>query len=135
MPLGEESKRKLLTCHPLLRRFVEAVAAGVDAGECPDVADITVLCGFRSKSEQEAAYARGTSKVPWPNSKHNVRPYARAVDIAPYPTDWSGKGLKSFVSLRRYALKVADDKGIEIHTISWDWPHYQLDPIGGHADI
>lgn len=131
MPLGSLSKLRLASCHPDIQRFVEAVAAGVDAGECPEVSDMTVICGWRNEVDQNLAYARKASKLQWPDSKHNVMladgtPNSHAVDMAPYPIDWTGKGLPGFRAFRKYALSVAKKLGIKIRVISWDWPHYEL---------
>lgn len=125
MPLGNLSKLRLVACCPELRRLTEAVAEGVDRGECPGVTDITVLCGFRGEKEQNEAYAKKASKLQWPNSKHNKLP-SLAVDMAPYPIDWSVAGLPAFRALRKYTLSVAERLGIKIRIISWDWPHYEL---------
>lgn len=50
--------------------------------KCIEEVDFTVLCGHRSESEQDKAFAEGKSKLKYPASKHNAYP-ARAVDIAP----------------------------------------------------
>lgn len=49
--------------------------------------DFSVLCGHRSREEQDKAYDSGNSKVRFPNSKHNKQP-SSAIDIAPYPINW-----------------------------------------------
>lgn len=52
--------------------------------------DCTILCGVRSKAEQDRLYNLKRSKLMWPNSKHNVRnpdDLAMAVDVAPYFAD------------------------------------------------
>jgi peptidoglycan L-alanyl-D-glutamate endopeptidase CwlK len=123
MPLGPASLRKLASAQPELRQLFEAVAEGVDRGECPGVRDITIICGFRGQKEQNEAFERGASKLQWPNSKHNQLP-SRAVDAAPYPIDWTDT--KAFGALRRYVLEVADRIGVRIRIIDWDWPHYEL---------
>lgn len=46
--------------------------------------DFSVKCGHRSSEEQDAAVFAKTTKVKWPNSKHNALP-SLAVDICPYP--------------------------------------------------
>ena len=54
--------------------------------------DLTVLCGRRTREEQAEALRTGHSKVAWPDSKHNVLEpddLAKAVDLAPYPIDWT----------------------------------------------
>lgn len=125
--LGNSSKLKLATCQPELRRLVEAINEGIDRGDLADddVRDLTVTCGYRGEKEQSEAFATGTSKLQWPNSKHNHLP-SLAVDIAPYPLDYSQAGIPRFRALRRYALGVAQGLGIRIRIISWDWPHYEL---------
>jgi len=124
MPLGAASKVKLATCHPELRRLIETVAAGVDEGDLAyaGIHDITVLCGYRGEAEQEAALAKGNSKVPFPRSKHNRVP-ADAVDVAPYPIDW--QNVRAFEVLHAYIAGVAHAQGLDLYNISWDRPHIQ----------
>lgn len=125
MSLGNASRVRLATCHPDLRRLVEAVAAGVDAGDLATagVTDVTVLCGYRGQAEQDAAYAAGASRLRWPNSRHNVVP-AQAVDLAPYPVNWKDEA--TFHVLRGYVLAHAARLGVEVRTIAWDLPHFEL---------
>lgn len=124
MPLGATSRKRLATAHSDLQRLFEAVADGVDRGECPGVRDITVLCGFRGQYDQNLAYDRGKSKLRWPNSAHNKTP-ALAVDAAPYPIDWLD--LAAFESLQAYVREVAVRLGISLRDrIDWDPPHYEL---------
>lgn len=124
MTLGKVSKERLDTCHQPLIRLINCVSEGINLGDlAPLVTDITVLCGFRGQKEQDIAFANGTSKKRWPDSKHNVIP-SLAVDIAPYPLDWND--VKAFEALRRYTKGVAQGLGVRIRTIDWDWPHYEL---------
>lgn len=125
MPLGKTSKARLAECHDDLRRLVADLAAQVDAGalDADGVHDLTVLCGFRGQAEQDDAFARGTSKLRWPKSKHNRTP-ALAVDLAPYPLDW--KNTARFEAVRKLALKRAAALGIPLRVISWDLPHFEL---------
>lgn len=125
MALGKSSRVKLATCHDDLERLVEAVAAGIDAGELATagIRDLTVVCGYRGQAEQDAAYAAGASKLRYPNSRHNQVP-SRAVDLAPYPIDW--KNRDAFLVLRGYVLAKAATLGIRLRTISWDLPHYEI---------
>jgi peptidoglycan L-alanyl-D-glutamate endopeptidase CwlK len=124
MPLGKLSLYRLATCHPDLQRLIRAVANGVEQGDLSyaGVRDITVLCGHRGEAEQDAAVARGASKTPWPRSKHNRSP-SDAVDVAPYPLDWSDT--KAFDALHAYAAGVAHAMGIDLLDIDWDRPHIQ----------
>jgi peptidoglycan L-alanyl-D-glutamate endopeptidase CwlK len=116
--LGKTSLQRLDECHPDLQRLVRAVVARMPAGD-----DLTVLCGYRGQKEQDDAFARGTSKLKFPKSKHNNKP-ARAVDIAPYPVDWHDRA--AFDRQRAFVLAVASDLGIRIRVIDWDLPHFEL---------
>lgn len=77
------SKGKLATCDARLQNLFNAVINHV---ECK------VLCGHRNKVEQDEAFAKGTSTVQWPNSRHNTMP-SRAVDVAPYPIEWPNSSM------------------------------------------
>lgn len=48
-----------------------------------EITDFTVLEGHRGQAEQDAAFAAGKSKKPWPTGNHNALP-SRAVDLIPY---------------------------------------------------
>lgn len=97
MPLfGSASKKQLETCDERLQRLFNAVILYFD---------FTVLEGHRGQEEQDRAYAKGLSKVRWPNGKHNSFP-SKAADIAPYPIDW-GDGedpIKAEASRQRFCL-------------------------------
>ncbi len=87
-----------------------------------------VICGHRDEAAQDAAYAAKTSKLKWPNSRHNSLP-SGAVDLAPLPLKWNDK--KSFVAMAKIVKAAAEKLGIEIE---WggDWAqfadldHFQL---------
>lgn len=84
MKIVQHSER-LERVHPSLVKLVDEVAKTFS---------VLVICGERTKTEQDAAYNAGTSQVKWPNSKHNIVPpenHSRAVDIAPIPLDWNDK--------------------------------------------
>lgn len=49
-----------------------------------EVADISLIDGFRNKETQDKAFASGNSEVEWPNGKHNKWP-SLAVDFQTYP--------------------------------------------------
>ncbi len=125
MPLGRESKLKLSSCDPRLQQLVTAVAADVDAGLVPGVSDIRVACGHRNQADQDREFAEGDSKLQWPRSKHNSLP-SRAVDVWPYPVDWTAAGVPAFKALRVAFAAKAPQLGIEIRHISWDLPHHEL---------
>ncbi len=132
--LGQKSKEKLATVDPRLRAIVE---------EAIKVYDFTVLCGVRTKEEQQAAKDGGFSKVVWPESKHNLKPgrndkFSLAVDLAPYPIDWND--LKRFYFLAGIVMAIAAQKGVKLR---WggdfnrdynfsndkfvDVPHFEID--------
>lgn len=98
--------------------------------------DFTVLCGHRTKQEQNDAYERGTSKLRWPQSKHNKTP-SLAVDIAPFPIDWDNLG--RFREMAAIVLDEAQKLGIKVRWgADWnqngsekderfrDYPHFEL---------
>ena len=78
---GSRSKNNLNEAHPDLVRLFQEVVKHFDC---------SVIKGHRPQDEQDAAYHSGTSKLEWPNSKHNSKP-SMAVDVVPYPVDWNDK--------------------------------------------
>src|SRR3546814_13614528 len=50
--------------------------------------DCSVIEGHRDQAAQDKAFAEGHSKLKWPHGNHNALP-SRAVDVAPYPIDWT----------------------------------------------
>lgn len=72
------STQRLSSCHPDLQAVCQELIKQYD---------FAVLCGRRTKAEQEEAFAAGRSRLKYPQSKHNSKP-SLAVDIAPYPIDW-----------------------------------------------
>lgn len=126
--LSKTSKARLATCDIRLQKIVE---------EAIKITDFSVLCGHRGKEEQDLAYARGFSKVKYPNSKHNGLP-SKAVDLAPWPINWNN--IDRFIKLADIILKIAKQKKIKIRWgADWnrngewrdekfrDWPHFELD--------
>ena len=72
---GRGSQRELATVDPQLVELCDRVL---------QLRDITIIQGHRTKDEQDRFFAEGTSKVEWPNSKHNKYP-SQAVDVQPSP--------------------------------------------------
>lgn len=71
---SKRSKEKLGECHPLLQTlFNKAI----------EKYDITIVCGVRDEETQNGYFARGSSQVKYPNSKHNKTP-SLAVDFCVY---------------------------------------------------
>lgn len=127
--LGKRSMERLSTCHPdLIRVAQEAIKKGPD---------FTVLCGQRSREDQDKAVEDGMSKAEWPESCHNTEPSC-AMDLAPWPIDWHDTG--RFKLLAGYILATAHQMGVPLR---WggDWdrdydlddqrfvdmPHFELD--------
>ena len=105
---SDTSLRRLSTCHPDLQEVFNEVVKEFDC---------TILCGYRNKEEQEAAFDQGRSKVSWPDSKHNTQP-SRAIDVAPYPVDW--EDLERFYYFAGYVKGIAKGMGIKIR-FGGDW--------------
>lgn len=90
------SQLKLSTCHPELQLLFQTVIKTFDC---------TIIEGYRDEADQNKAYAHGTSKLKFPNGKHNQKP-SMAVDASPYPIDWSN--IKRFYWFGGYVLGIAD---------------------------
>lgn len=75
---SKTSLQRLETCHPDLQKI---------CNEAIKHYDFSVICGHRSKKEQDIALKNGATKLQYPKSKHNSNP-SLAVDLAPYPIDW-----------------------------------------------
>jgi hypothetical protein len=110
---GEDSRKKLATCHPLIQEVMYEAIHGFD---------FKVLVGFRGKAEQEAAFLNGKSTKRWPESKHNVRP-SLGIDVAPwYPGEphirWRKTG--RFIYLAGWIQRTANVQGVMLR---WggDW--------------
>ena len=113
------SLQRLSECHPSLQKlFTEVVKSR----------DCAVLCGYRSKEEQEKAFNEGKSKAHFGKSKHNTFP-SEAVDVMPYPVRWDDpEGLSDFAG---FVLSTAKDLSIKIRwgghfKTFFDGPHYEL---------
>lgn len=112
---SKTSLDRLASCHPDLQRVLKEAIKHVD---------FTVLEGVRPKARQDALFAKGLSKVKWPNGKHNRMKRAQgggydydrsdAVDVAPYPVDW--KNLQRFRDLAKFVMGIAAGMGV---TLRW----------------
>ena len=125
---GRQSQSRLDTCHKDLQLLFNEVVKGFDC---------SVLCGERTRDEQDKAYHEGRSKLKYPQSKHNTSP-SIAVDVAPYPIDWDDK--ERFYFFAGYVKGIASQLGIKIrwggdwdndtqvHDQSFmDLPHFELE--------
>jgi peptidoglycan L-alanyl-D-glutamate endopeptidase CwlK len=117
---SSQSLKNLETCDPQLIFLCKKVME-------TQVIDFSIIEGHRSKENQDKAVIAGSSLASWPDSKHNSRP-SLAVDIAPYPIDWSDKA--RFTLLAGLMFGVAASHGILIkwggHWSLQDMPHFEL---------
>lgn len=115
---GASSKIALATCHPELQKLANLAIQYVD---------FAILEGYRNKERQDADYAKGVSKLKWPNSNHNRKP-SDAFDFAPFPIDWSSRtvALARFLFVAGVLHTCAVDLGLKIR-FGWDW-NRNLDP-------
>lgn len=139
---GERSKGNLKGVHPLLVQI--ATKALQDGAQ-----DFTVICGPRSKADQEKAFDSGNTKVHYPNSAHNAthpktgEPRSCAIDVIPYPfTNWEDpKMLTGWKSIADAMMAAAAALGVKIRwggdfnrdgnkttSDAWDKPHFELHP-------
>jgi len=112
---GNTSNRRLDTAHNvhqiLWRRVVKR-------------RDCSITEGHRDKLKQNYYFKIETSKVQWPDSKHNSTP-SMAVDCVPYPEMWDSK--KAFFELREIVLEewaIMEEQGLtEGYELRWggDW--------------
>ena len=109
------SEERLLTCHP------DIVAV---CRELIKQMDVSVLCGRRTKEEQEAAYKAGRSFAHYPQSAHNRVP-SHAVDLAPYPIDWNNLARFKEMWLRFDAIMSNFVWGGEFKRLK-DCPHIEI---------
>jgi len=106
---SKKSQARLDSCHPEIRRLFESLIKDYD---------VAIICGHRSKEEQDKAVADGASKTNFPNSKHNSKP-SLGIDAAFWPIDWNDHGRHyMFVGIvRERALQL----GIKIRCgADWD---------------
>lgn len=85
-----------------------------------EVADISLISGYRDREEQNGLHENGFSTLRWPDSKHNRKP-SLAVDLQPYPYPlrkvklWAALGY-----IAGNAQRIAKEEGFRIR---WggDW--------------
>jgi len=102
------SLSRLNTCDERLQRLFKEV---VKTWDC------SILCGHRSKEDQNKAFDSGRSKLRYPQSSHNSLP-SMAVDVAPYPIDWNDLG--AFYMFAGYVMRIAEEMGVAIR-YGGDW--------------
>ena len=124
---GKKSLEKLNSCDKRLQVIFHEVIKTVDC---------SVLEGHRHQARQDALYEEGKTKVKYPSGRHNALP-SLAVDVAPYPIDWSDR--ERFTLFAGFVLGVAKGMGIDLRWGGdWnmnfevndnrfdDFPHFEL---------
>lgn len=71
---GKNSLKHRATCHPLLQKVLDKAA---------EFYNFSVVAGMRGEAEQNDAFARGVSKLKFPESMHNNNP-SLAFDVYPW---------------------------------------------------
>ena len=109
---SEASRKNLDQCHWELQVLMERVV---------QVRDISVVCGIRGRVEQNKMFDEGSSKLRWPDGKHNVESedeLADAVDIVPWPEQYSDP--MTMIHVAGIVMGIAAEMGINIR---WggDW--------------
>lgn len=115
--LGIRSRQNLSGVHPDLVSVVELAIKITKQ-------DFVVIEGVRSLSRQKQLVKEGKSKTL--NSRHLT---GHAVDICPYPVDWSD--LEKFQAINDAMDQASKELGISTEwggdwKNAWDKPHYQL---------
>ena len=85
-----------------------------------EVADISLITGYRGREEQNQKFAEGKSKVRFPDGKHNQSP-SKAVDFQPYPLPKRKEKLwASLAYIAGRAIEIGKQRGMSIR---WggDW--------------
>lgn len=117
---GQRSLERLKTCDPRLQEIMHEVIK---------IIDVTILCGHRTKEDQDEAFEKGNSQLQYPNSNHNKIP-STAIDVAPYPINWEDR--EAFQHMAGIIKGIAHEKGIKIKwggdfESLFDAPHIELD--------
>jgi peptidoglycan L-alanyl-D-glutamate endopeptidase CwlK len=137
---GKKSEERIATLHPDLRKVLRHAIK---------ITDFSVLCGLRSKADQQRAVEQKRSFAKYPESKHNRSlrddgswnsEISDAVDLAPYPVLWPGiqdqttvgyaRRLGRFYLLAGVVLACAMIEGVKLrwggHFKSiFDGPHFE----------
>lgn len=128
---SDQSKKQLATCDARIQKICNEAIKHID---------FVVVEGHRGKEAQDKAFAKGLSKVRYPYGNHNKNP-SKAVDIAPWPIDWSDKrtAIERFVFLQGVIFAIAKQFNIKIRQgLDWnsnqdmrdenfrDYPHFEV---------
>jgi peptidoglycan L-alanyl-D-glutamate endopeptidase CwlK len=117
---GSTSRANLNECHPLLIKVAEHAIQRID---------FSVICGYRDKAAQTAAYNSGASRAKFGQSPHNHKP-SYAFDVIPYPfkgwhylPDFEAVGKQILLSAQELNIGVTWGKSFKGLV---DYPHFEL---------
>lgn len=109
---SRNSSRRLSTCTENVQWLMTVIR--------DEVADISILDGYRGAYRQNKAFREGNSKVQYPNGKHNRKP-SQAVDICPHPRPKDERKLWAALGyIAGRAAEIGKRRGL---TVRWggDW--------------
>jgi len=109
---SNSSSNNLITCDPKLEWLMTKVR--------DEVADISILEGYRDEARQNQMFDEGKSTLRFPDGNHNVFP-SMAVDFQPYPMPVSKKKLWAALAyIAGRAIEIGKQNNIKIR---WggDW--------------
>ena len=119
MNLSKSSIEKLEQCDERLQELFQKVS---------ETYSIQVIEGFRDKARQDEAFAKGFSKLQFPDSKHNSYP-SLACDVVPLVNgkiEWNNK--EQFYHFIGYVMGVAETLGLRIRSgADWNMNHVVKD--------
>jgi hypothetical protein len=128
------SRERLAQAHPLIQLVMNEAIKSYD---------FSVICGYRNKRDQEAAFNSGNSKAHYGQSPHNYKP-SLAVDLTPYPLDWND--IAAFKRLGAHIMATAKKLNVPLRWgADWnmngnvnderfrDFPHFELHPWRKYA--
>ena len=112
---GKTSSKRLESCDPMLQLVLRKAI---------NIIDFSILEGHRSTEKQQEYFKSGLSKLDGvtQKSKHQAMP-SKAVDIAPYPIDFTDKEKvrARFYHLQGVIKAVAYDLGVSLRFgLDWD---------------
>ena len=106
---SNHSKKILSTCDVRIQKLFNEVIK---------IMDCRAISGQRGEREQNQLFYAGKTQLKFPSSRHNGKPLSGAIDIVPYPIDWSDR--ERFTYFAGIVKGVAFSMGYKI-TWGGDW--------------
>ncbi len=97
--------------------------------------DCTIVEGYRNEEDQERAFVNGTTKLHFPNGKHNAQP-SLAVDVYPYPINLND--VKRSIFFGGFVLGIAQklkEEGKMEHSVRWGGSWDGLGKLNGENEL